>query len=56
MNVHDPVTARPLYGYEARVDIATRALIAHSELPADEARALAKHVLYAIDHIPERIR
>ena len=56
-----PLTTRALRkpsvtGYETRVELVTRALTEHSQLPAEEARVLAKHVLHAIDTIPERIR
>ena len=56
-----PITPRALRkpsltGYETRVELVTRALTEHSQLPADEARMLAKHALHAIDTIPERIR
>lgn len=47
---------RSLSPYENRVELVTRALLSHSQLPEDEARTLAKHVLHAIDTIPEHIR
>jgi hypothetical protein len=42
--------------YEARVELATSALLAHSRLLDDEARDLARHVLRAVDLVPERVR
>lgn len=42
--------------YELRVKRASDAVLEHSQLTEDEAIALVKHVLHAIDHIPERIR
>jgi len=50
------LTKGSLSPYENRVELATRALLAHSQLPEGEARTLAKHVLHAVDTIPERIR
>jgi Family of unknown function (DUF6307) len=44
------------WGYEHRVRLVTDALIQHSEMSPESAGELAKHVLYAIDHIPERVR
>lgn len=44
------------WGYEQRVRVVTDALTQHSEMSLETAGDLAKHVLYAIDHIPERVR
>jgi Family of unknown function (DUF6307) len=44
------------WGYEQRVKLVADALMQHSEMSAETAGELAKHVLYAIDHIPERVR
>jgi hypothetical protein len=42
--------------YEQRVKLVADALTAHSELTSRAAAELAAHVLYALDHIPERVR
>ncbi|RZS91640.1 anti-anti-sigma factor [Motilibacter rhizosphaerae] len=42
--------------YQRRVDLATQALVDHSELSEAVARVLAVHVLDAVDRIPERVR
>ena len=42
--------------YDQRVNIVTAALTEHSELTEKAADELAKHVLYALDHIPEKVR
>ena len=47
---------RSLSPYENRVELVTRALLTHSRLSEDEAGTLAKHVLHAVDTIPEHIR
>ena len=44
------------WGYERRLRLVTETLTQHSEMSAETAGELAKHVLYAIDHIPERVR
>jgi hypothetical protein len=50
------LSKRSLSPYEARVELATCALLTHFELAEGEARSMAKHVLRAVDTIPERIR
>jgi uncharacterized protein DUF6307 len=42
--------------YNQRVRIVAAALMAHSELTEKAAVELAGHVLYALDHIPEKVR
>jgi hypothetical protein len=42
--------------YEQRVQLVARALEQHSKLSEKDAADLAVHVLYAIDHIPEKVR
>ena len=42
--------------YDQRVQLVVRALRENSKLGEKEAVELAGHVLYAIDHIPEKVR
>ncbi|SES43164.1 DUF6307 family protein [Lentzea albida] len=42
--------------YERRLKLVQDTLTDHSELSAESSRALAVHVLGALDHIPEHIR
>lgn len=42
--------------YDKRIKLVADALMAHSKLEGDAATELAAHVLYALDHIPERVR
>ena len=42
--------------YEQRIRLVADALTQHSKLSAKDASDLAVHVLYAIDHIPEKVR
>lgn len=42
--------------YDQRVKLVADAIKAHSELKGEAATQLAAHVLYALDHIPERVR
>ena len=42
--------------YERRLKLVQDTLTEHSELSAESSRALAVHVLGALDHIPERVR
>ena len=42
--------------YENRIKLVTDTLMQHSELDEKTAVELARHVLYAIDHIPEKVR
>lgn len=42
--------------YEQRIELVASALTQHSKLSAKDASDLAVHVLYAIDHIPEKVR
>jgi hypothetical protein len=45
-----------IWGYEQRVRLVADTLTQHSDMSPETAGDLAKHVLYAIDHIPERVR
>jgi hypothetical protein len=42
--------------YDQRVALVAHALTQNSQLEEKAARALAVHVLHAIDHIPEKVR
>lgn len=42
--------------YDQRVRLVTDALMQNSKLEEKAAVELAAHVLYAIDHIPEKVR
>jgi hypothetical protein len=42
--------------YDQRVELVAAALTAHSELTELAAVEVAEHVLYALDHIPEKVR
>ena len=42
--------------HDRRIRLAADALIAHSELDDKAALAAAAHVVYALDHIPEKVR
>jgi hypothetical protein len=42
--------------YDQRVKLVADTLVAHSKLKGEAAAELAAHVLYALDHIPERVR
>jgi ABC-type transport system involved in cytochrome bd biosynthesis fused ATPase/permease subunit len=42
--------------YEQRVQLVAHALKQNSELSEKDAGDLAVHVLYALDHIPEKVR
>jgi uncharacterized protein DUF6307 len=42
--------------YEQRIRLVADALMRHSELREKDAADIAVHVLYAIDHIPEKVR
>jgi len=42
--------------YDQRVKLVADTLMAHSELEDEAATELAAHVLFALDHIPERVR
>lgn len=42
--------------YEQRIQLVAQALKQHSKLNEKDAADLAVHVLYAIDHIPEKVR
>lgn len=42
--------------YEQRVRLVAAALRQNSELTADIADAMARRALYALDHIPEKMR
>jgi hypothetical protein len=42
--------------YERRVQLVTATITERSELTEKAATELAGHVLYALDHIPEKVR
>ncbi len=42
--------------YEQRIQLVALALTQHSKLSKKDASDLAVHVLYALDHIPEKVR
>jgi hypothetical protein len=42
--------------YEQRIRLVAQALTQHSKISEKDATDLATHVLYAIDHIPEKVR
>ena len=42
--------------HEQRVRLVADAIVEHSTLDRSAALELARHVLYALDHIPEKIR
>jgi hypothetical protein len=42
--------------YDQRIQLVVRALRKNSKLGEEEAVELAGYVLYAIDHIPEKVR
>jgi hypothetical protein len=42
--------------YDQRVKLVADTLAAHSTLTGEAVTELARHVLYALDHIPERVR
>jgi hypothetical protein len=42
--------------YDQRVKLVAEALMKNSKLAEKTAMALAVHVLYALDHIPEKVR
>jgi Family of unknown function (DUF6307) len=42
--------------YDQRVRLVAQALTQHSKLSEKAATELAKHALYALDHIPEKVR
>jgi hypothetical protein len=42
--------------YDQRVRLVADALLQNSKLEKEAAVELAAHVLYAIDHIPEKVR
>ena len=42
--------------YDKRVRLVADALRQHSDLTDEAAAQLAVHALYALDHIPERVR
>ena len=42
--------------YEQRVKLVADAIVEHSTLDRSVALEVARHVLYALDHIPEKIR
>jgi uncharacterized protein DUF6307 len=42
--------------YEQRLKLATTVIRQHSDLTEQQARALAAHVIYALDHISEKVR
>ena len=42
--------------YEQRIRLVALALTQHSKLSEKDALDLAVHALYALDHIPEKVR
>jgi uncharacterized protein DUF6307 len=42
--------------YEQRIRLVAQALTQHSNISEKDALDLAVHVLYALDHIPEKVR
>ena len=42
--------------YEQRIRLVAQALVQYSKISEKDAADLATHVLYAIDHIPEKVR
>jgi hypothetical protein len=42
--------------HDQRVKLVAQALMDNSKLSAKAATELAKHALYALDHIPEKVR
>jgi hypothetical protein len=52
------VTTKPIYIslYDQRVRLVAQALKQNSKLGETAAAELAVHVLYAIDHVPEKVR
>jgi Family of unknown function (DUF6307) len=42
--------------YEQRIQLVALALTQHSKLSEKDASDLAVHALYALDHIPEKVR
>lgn len=42
--------------YDQRIQLVAHALMQNSKLSENDAAELAVHVLYAIDHIPEKVR
>jgi hypothetical protein len=42
--------------YEQRIQLVALALTKHSKLSEKDASDLAVHALYALDHIPEKVR
>jgi Family of unknown function (DUF6307) len=42
--------------YDQRVKLVADTLMAHSPLKGKAATELAAHILYALDHIPEKVR
>ena len=42
--------------HEQRVQLVAEAITENSKLSDKAAAELAKHVLYALDHIPEKVR
>ena len=49
-------TATYVSVYDQRVRLVAQAMTKNSKLDDKAATELAKHVLYALDHIPEKVR
>lgn len=49
-------SATHLSPYDRRVQLVTATITERSELTETAAAELAGHVLYALDHIPEKVR
>jgi hypothetical protein len=50
------VTTVYISRYDQRIRLVADALTQNSQIPDEEAVELAKHVLQALDHIPEKVR
>jgi hypothetical protein len=42
--------------YDQRVELVATTLTAHSDLTEKAAAELAGYILYALDHVPEKVR
>ncbi len=51
-----PTSAPYVSLHDQRIQLVADALTTNSKLSEKAARELAKHVLYALDHVPEKVR
>jgi hypothetical protein len=51
-----PITPVYVSIHEQRLKLVTDAIVEHSPLDRSVALEIARHVLYALDHIPEKLR